>query len=422
MINQKTVELISSVMTMISEFVQTDDDVQKDFNSYIDMFGGNVPVGKILLPYIFERRIEGKSIFEIFSEKKKLKVAQKEVVEGLSSHISSYFEIKKLLKIGFELYNVVNEKVYTTYSMVKMGNYRGIGVGQYVAARIFAYKGEYYMLELAEVISQKDEEKIFRLAVAKQLEDVKSIYQDNPKKLELIEDYVSYLYKCFNLLFENDFIITSNQKADTLLNLFNEFSEERKTVDSKDRDSLIDKELPIGFFDISSKKEDLMEVVSEGFANSEKPYDVGIVADEKLGIFVIPFLNTFLSIFAKDNYKEIEGYKECVKQFLTDDKIPPVVLKMASKSGLKKFLEIINEVSGETFKSFKAVEKHYKGSYLADSKFSSTSVLYLSEAFSKLMRYVSKPKPKVVAGVQVGRNEPCPCGSGKKYKKCCGQA
>jgi uncharacterized protein YecA (UPF0149 family) len=23
---------------------------------------------------------------------------------------------------------------------------------------------------------------------------------------------------------------------------------------------------------------------------------------------------------------------------------------------------------------------------------------------------------------KVGRNEPCPCGSGKKYKKCCGKA
>jgi SEC-C motif-containing protein len=23
-------------------------------------------------------------------------------------------------------------------------------------------------------------------------------------------------------------------------------------------------------------------------------------------------------------------------------------------------------------------------------------------------------------GAQIGRNEPCPCGSGKKYKNCCG--
>ncbi len=28
---------------------------------------------------------------------------------------------------------------------------------------------------------------------------------------------------------------------------------------------------------------------------------------------------------------------------------------------------------------------------------------------------ISKPSPKV------GRNDPCPCGSGKKYKKCCGK-
>jgi len=28
----------------------------------------------------------------------------------------------------------------------------------------------------------------------------------------------------------------------------------------------------------------------------------------------------------------------------------------------------------------------------------------------------------VVLGPQPGRNDPCPCGSGKKYKKCCGQA
>ncbi|HWS13947.1 MAG TPA: SEC-C metal-binding domain-containing protein [Rhodocyclaceae bacterium] len=24
------------------------------------------------------------------------------------------------------------------------------------------------------------------------------------------------------------------------------------------------------------------------------------------------------------------------------------------------------------------------------------------------------------AAPKVGRNDPCPCGSGKKYKKCCG--
>ncbi|MDB5643109.1 MAG: hypothetical protein JWN07_2426, partial [Hyphomicrobiales bacterium] len=35
----------------------------------------------------------------------------------------------------------------------------------------------------------------------------------------------------------------------------------------------------------------------------------------------------------------------------------------------------------------------------------------------------AKPRGKtVVKGAQPGRNDPCPCGSGKKYKKCCGAA
>ena len=30
-------------------------------------------------------------------------------------------------------------------------------------------------------------------------------------------------------------------------------------------------------------------------------------------------------------------------------------------------------------------------------------------------------KPQKRKQPKVGRNEPCPCGSGKKYKKCCGK-
>ncbi|MEJ2041340.1 MAG: SEC-C metal-binding domain-containing protein, partial [Desulfosarcinaceae bacterium] len=32
-----------------------------------------------------------------------------------------------------------------------------------------------------------------------------------------------------------------------------------------------------------------------------------------------------------------------------------------------------------------------------------------------------KKKPMRRQDAKVGRNDPCPCGSGKKYKKCCGR-
>jgi hypothetical protein len=39
----------------------------------------------------------------------------------------------------------------------------------------------------------------------------------------------------------------------------------------------------------------------------------------------------------------------------------------------------------------------------------------------KVMYREQKASGTVVVGEKTGRNEPCPCGGGKKYKKCCGQ-
>jgi hypothetical protein len=46
------------------------------------------------------------------------------------------------------------------------------------------------------------------------------------------------------------------------------------------------------------------------------------------------------------------------------------------------------------------------------------------EAFDAALsgRRPGEQQGTVVAGEKVGRNEPCPCGSGKKYKKCHGEA
>ena len=44
------------------------------------------------------------------------------------------------------------------------------------------------------------------------------------------------------------------------------------------------------------------------------------------------------------------------------------------------------------------------------------------DAETKHALYLEQKKSgTVVVGKKIGRNDPCPCGSGKKYKKCCGK-
>lgn len=45
----------------------------------------------------------------------------------------------------------------------------------------------------------------------------------------------------------------------------------------------------------------------------------------------------------------------------------------------------------------------------------------LDEAVRKDLYKKQKLSGTIVKGKKVGRNDPCPCGSGKKYKQCCGK-
>ena len=45
----------------------------------------------------------------------------------------------------------------------------------------------------------------------------------------------------------------------------------------------------------------------------------------------------------------------------------------------------------------------------------------LTEEKRRELYKAQKSSTTIVKGPKIGRNDPCPCGSGKKYKKCCGR-
>ena len=83
-------------------------------------------------------------------------------------------------------------------------------------------------------------------------------------------------------------------------------------------------------------------------------------------------------------------------------------------------MELINKVLKNSYKFDELLQK-FKKRYVENKIYSSTTVLYKSKAFSKTLGIIeeTEEKPKIDT-TNVGRNDPCPCGSGKKFKKCCG--
>ena len=48
------------------------------------------------------------------------------------------------------------------------------------------------------------------------------------------------------------------------------------------------------------------------------------------------------------------------------------------------------------------------------------SIPLMLQIFHRYWR--TAPKPVPASSAKIGRNDPCPCGSGRKFKKCCGAA
>ena len=88
--------------------------------------------------------------------------------------------------------------------------------------------------------------------------------------------------------------------------------------------------------------------------------------------------------------------------------------KKTAKLGTEKNPAIVNVKTKKRVKELESVfEKN-------DWKYSIELDSDKPEDINDLEMLLNPPKT-VIAEKKVGRNDPCPCGSGKKYKKCCGK-
>lgn len=425
---EERMESINSVIRNIAEFIQTNELVKDDFSEYLKTIGANskgpVPIQNVAFSYILERNLgeELSSIPQLYLENtKNLDKDQKEIVEAIDNSISSVFEIKKVTKTGFDLYNIVNERRYLITSLMKMTNFRGIGNGDYIIARIVCISGDYYLLEISGVLPGTRKDDAYRFAVAKIIQNPELVYLDNPEKQKEIEQDVEDVHKKFIEYFGKNEIITTNKNADKLIGLFNDYAEEGKK--DEDYTSLIVEPDEYKYFNVSefnNSYDNFLENSLGGFSSHKETYDVGIIYDEELGLYAVPFYGTFNKIFEVKDYTKITNYDLCIKYFLQNEKYSANLIRMVAGKH-KNFMEIVNAVLAKNY-TLDELLKIYKRKYLKNKIISSTTVLYRSNAFSNTLGIIedNENKPQIDLSHKIGRNDPCPCGSGKKYKKCCG--
>ncbi len=135
-----------------------------------------------------------------------------------------------------------------------------------------------------------------------------------------------------------------------------------------------------------------------------------------------------LDMLWKDHLLQMDHLKESVALRGYGQKDPLLEYK---KEGFMLFRNMMNQFADDVVKKVYRVEVTSEENIdQAESKSRQKSPLQVShqeiDAFAKHAPSESrgdsgKKVQTVHSGPKVGRNDPCPCGSGKKYKKCCGK-
>ncbi len=295
-----------------------------------------------------------------------------------------------------------------------MTNFRGVYAGQYIVARIFEFRDEFYMIEISSILSHSQKEEAMRYAVMKLVQDPKLLYLHNSEKEEEIKNVISEMYTKFISTFDKDIILTTNKHADDIIGAFNDDEE----INLEDKLSKLETPRFFHVKELDNNYSNFLENSLGGFASHEETYDVAVIFDKEKGLYAIPFYETFTKIF--EDKDSVENAKGCVQYFLSNESVPDSILERVSAQ-YPNFMEVINELMG-TEMTFEGMLKEFKSSYLKNRIYSSATVLFCSNAFSDVFDVISTPKPEQPAVTEkVGRNDPCPCGSGKKFKNCCGK-
>ncbi len=358
--------------------------------------------------FIYSYRFpDGKTIIDSFvTDTSELSEDDKNIVLGWKDPIEGIFEVKKMLPDGLIAENLVNEVEYIIKPTIVISNFsRVFRKGVFFGARIIPVSDTEYTFSGAQRgLNNISKTEVYRIAAEFQKENPSAAFRDNEEKIKQGFRMQKKDKELFIECFGRDEVITEGRKLPEIWAKFMEYKLKKS-----------DKQLPDGYKPpVMDFPEDLL-----------KSKEVGVVFDEveSLGFFINYGL--IIDILQDPDEKRIKKYKEDILSYIKDESISPIILRRLffrfPQNAEFVVQNVLNRPQFNLERDFDSLTKEFKSSHIGRKIL--PAMLPMSDRFAKALRINSDKDNKIVSlnERKVARNAPCPCGSGKKYKKCCGE-
>ncbi len=335
------------------------------------------------------------------SETSDLSEKEKAIVLGWKDPVAGIFQVKTTLPGGFVAENLINEVDYTIKPTTIPHQFERLAKpGAFFRAKIIPVSDKEYIFSGTQEFLNISEKEVLKVIASFQMKHPELAFRDNEERVRKGFELQKKDRDLFIEYFGSDEVLTEGKKLPALAAEFMDY-----------RLSKIEKPLPEGY------KPPEMHF-PKGLLKSK---DVGIVFDELSGQHYLVNYGIILNVFQSPDEVKIQRYKRDILTYLENQTISPHVLKKLFFKFTQNAEAIIRRILDRPEfcleKDFDSLMDEFKPSFKGKRIY--PYILPMSPRFVKVMRpELDRTKEY---GQKVGRNDPCPCGSGKKYKKCCGK-
>ncbi len=335
------------------------------------------------------------------SETPNLSEKEKAIVLKWKDPVVGLFQVKRTLLDGFVAENLINEVDYTIKPTTIPQEFERLAKpGAFFRAKIIPVSDNEYIFSGVQEFLDVSEKEILKMVANIQMKHPQFAFRDNEERMRRGFELQKKDRELFIEYFGSDEALTEGRKLPALAAEFMDY-----------RLSKVEKPLPEGY------KPPEMHF-PKGLLKSK---DVGIVFDELSGQHYLVNYGIILNVFQSPDELKIQRYKRDILTYLEDQTISPYLLKKLFFKFPQNAEAIIRRILGRPEfsleKDFDFLMDEFKPSFKGKRIY--PYILPMSPKYVKVMRPELDQKKE--NGQKVGRNDPCPCESGKKYKKCCGR-
>ena len=274
------------------------------------------------------------------------------------------------------------------------------------------------------------ESKMVTRAVEKAQKKVENMHYEGRKQVVEYDDVANeqrkIVYKFRNQLLSEDFDISS--KIDDIREEYIAYILQQADIfDGGAREDFNIKKLlellqeKINFQTRSSELESLeySELLNTLVFNLKSSYDdkMSVLEDSVRKDIEKEFYLKELDNLWRDHLYEMDSMKTGIRLRAYNQKDPLVEYK---KESFNLFTELISDIKFNTIRTLQIIQ--FKMDSAEEEAQAISDKLAQEQRMKENQMHLNHSSSEAVTEKKIARNDPCPCGSGKKYKQCCGKS